>query len=69
MKKIKEYFDFNKERKKPNQNKENIPMRKRKIFQLEKGKYSKQKKDIIIIRKYSSQKKEMSPNRKRKIFQ
>ena len=51
MKKIKEYFDFNKERKKPNQNKENIPMRKRKIFQLEKGKYSKQTQQNIPIRK------------------
>jgi hypothetical protein len=31
--------------------KENIPMRKRKIIQLEKGKYSNEKKENIPIRK------------------
>ena len=44
--------------------KENIPIGIRKIFQLEKGKYSKKKKKISPIRR-----RENIPTRKRKIFQ
>ena len=60
------YFDFNKCTI-PNRKvrrKENIPIRQRKIFQLEKGKYSNEKKENIPNRK-----KENIPIRKRKIFQ
>ena len=57
MKKEQKYFDFNKWK-----SEKNIPIRKIKIFQLEKGKYSKQIKEIFTIRKYSCQKK------KRKCF-
>ena len=70
MKKEQKYFDFNKslqfhiekEEEHSNQKRENIPIRKRKIFQLEKGNHSNYKN--IPIRK-----KENNPIRKRKIFQ
>ena len=73
MKKEQKYFDFNKWK-----SEKNIPIRKIKIFQLEKGKYSKQIKEIFTIRKYScqkkkgnvsNQKKENIPITKTKIFQ
>ena len=57
----------------------NIPIRKKKIFLLEKEKYSNYEMENIPIRKrkifwlekgkYSNQKKENIPMRKRKIFQ
>ena len=46
---------------------ENIPIRKRKIFQLEKGKYSNEKKENIPNRKV--RKKENIPIKQWKIFQ
>ena len=47
-----------------NQKKENIPIRKRKLFQLEEGEYSDQKKENIPIRKWK-----ISQLVKRKYFQ